>query len=199
MGEIFTLVRDAIRGHRPAALATVIEGPSIGAHLFVAPGGEPVGTLGNADLDRVVTRDALGEIEAGRAGVRHYGVNGEANETTVSVFFPEFDLDQRAPVADVLKGLGVTAPFETETDFAPMTSDPEAEGLHVDDVLHQATVTVDEFGTEASAATAVTMSATGAPIDPVTVKADRPFLFVIHDVATGTPMFLGRVADPTTT
>jgi xanthine dehydrogenase accessory factor len=90
MGEIFTLVRDAIRGHRPAALATVIEGPGLGGHLFVRPGLDPVGTLGDADLDRVVTRDALGEIEAGRAGVRHYGPHGEANESTVSVFIESY-------------------------------------------------------------------------------------------------------------
>ena len=90
MGEIFTHVRDAIRSQQPAALATVIEGHGVGAHLFVRPDTEPIGTLGNADLDRVVTRDALGEIEAGRAGVRHYGANGEANETSVSVFIESY-------------------------------------------------------------------------------------------------------------
>ncbi len=90
MGAIFTLVRDAIRGHRPAALATVIDGPGVGGHLFVERDREPVGTLGNPDLDRVVTRDALGEIEAGRTGVRHYGPRGEANEATVSVFIESY-------------------------------------------------------------------------------------------------------------
>ena len=30
-----------------------------------------------------------------------------------------------------------------------------------------------------------------------TVTADRPFLFAITDMKTGTPLFLGRVADPT--
>jgi serpin B len=30
----------------------------------------------------------------------------------------------------------------------------------------------------------------------VPFTADRPFLFVIHDVEHGTPLFLGRVADP---
>jgi serpin B len=30
----------------------------------------------------------------------------------------------------------------------------------------------------------------------VAFTADRPFLFVIHDVEHGTPLFLGRVADP---
>jgi serpin B len=28
------------------------------------------------------------------------------------------------------------------------------------------------------------------------VVVDRPFLYVIHDVATATPLFIGRVDDP---
>jgi serpin B len=28
------------------------------------------------------------------------------------------------------------------------------------------------------------------------VVLDRPFLFVVHDTAHGTPLFVGRVADP---
>ena len=37
-----------------------------------------------------------------------------------------------------------------------------------------------------------------APRTTVTLFVDRPFLFVIHDVATATPLFVGRVMDPTT-
>lgn len=118
---------------------------------------------------------------------------------SVQLAFPPFDLDQRSPVASVLKELGVTAPFTTETDFEPMSSDPEAQGLHIDDVLHQATVTVDEYGTEAAAATAVAMVGSGAPVFDHELTVDRPFLFIIHDTATGTPMFIGRVTDPTAT
>jgi serine protease inhibitor len=34
------------------------------------------------------------------------------------------------------------------------------------------------------------------PASPVEVKVDRPFLFFIHDLKTGTLLFLGRVVDP---
>jgi len=37
------------------------------------------------------------------------------------------------------------------------------------------------------------------PRPPADGGGDRPFLFVIHDVATGTPLFIGRVDDPTAT
>ena len=143
MGEIFTQVRDAIRGQRPAALATVIEGPGVGSHLFVAPGREPVGTLGNPDLDRVVTRDALGEIEAGRAGVRHYGVNGEANETTVSVFIESYApppqmlifgaVDFTAALARVAKVLGYRVTVcDARPVFATKARFPMADDVVVD-------------------------------------------------------------------
>ena len=49
-----------------------------------------LGTLGDADLDRVVGRDALGELDAGLTSVRHYGEHGEAREDTVSVFIESF-------------------------------------------------------------------------------------------------------------
>ena len=69
-------------------------------------------------------------------------------------------------------------------------------------MLHEAFVAVDEEGTEAAAATAVVMQRAGAmPQPPVPFVVDRPFLFAIHEVATGTPLFLaplfvGRVSDP---
>ena len=87
---IFDQLRASIRAERPAALATVVDGPGTGAKLLVHRDAEPVGSLGNEDLDRVVARDALGELEAGRSLVRHYGEHGEAREETVAVFIESF-------------------------------------------------------------------------------------------------------------
>jgi xanthine dehydrogenase accessory factor len=87
---IYDELADALRDDRPIAIATVIDGPGLGAKLLVRPDADPVGTLGNADLDRVVARDTLGELAAGVTGVRHYGPNGEARERVVSVFVESF-------------------------------------------------------------------------------------------------------------
>jgi xanthine dehydrogenase accessory factor len=43
----------------------------------VSPCARPLGSLGDPELDRVVSRDALAELEAARSGVRHYGPHGE--------------------------------------------------------------------------------------------------------------------------
>ena len=88
--SIYEVLRDALRGEDPVALATVTAGPNIGAKVLVRPGVPHVGSLGDPDLDRVVARDALGELEAGLTSTRHYGVHGEAREDTVSVFVEVF-------------------------------------------------------------------------------------------------------------
>ena len=117
--EVFsTLVRD----NRPVALATVIEGPHTGATLAVSPAGALGGSLGHPELDRVVTRDAIGELEAGRTLVRHYGPEGQStpedlvDTETVKVFIDSFSppplmwifgaVDFTAALARVAKVLG---------------------------------------------------------------------------------------------
>ncbi len=92
---VYAALRDAIGADRAVALATVIEGPGTGAKLLVRTDGTTLGTLGNDDLDRVVTRDALGELQAGRSGVRHYGERGEAREEVVAVFIESFATQPR--------------------------------------------------------------------------------------------------------
>jgi xanthine dehydrogenase accessory factor len=93
--SIYEQLRDALQAQEPVALATVVEGPHLGAKLLVQPGADPTGSLGNDDLDRVVARDALGELEAGLTSTRHYGAHGEAREREVSVFIESFVLPPR--------------------------------------------------------------------------------------------------------
>jgi len=116
VGRVYDELREALRRHEPVALATVIAGPNVGAKLLVRPGSEPIGTLGDPGLDRVVTRDARGELEAGLTSTRHYGMHGEAREDAVSVFIESFALPPRmiifgavdftAALAKVAKVLG---------------------------------------------------------------------------------------------
>ncbi|WP_419842831.1 XdhC family protein [Candidatus Poriferisodalis sp.] len=85
--DIYEAFRDAIRAEEPVALATIIEGAAaLGAKLLVRLDAPPLGSLGDADLDRVVARDALGMLDAGISEVRHYGPHGEARQTDLSVF-----------------------------------------------------------------------------------------------------------------
>jgi xanthine dehydrogenase accessory factor len=87
---IFDALRDALRAEEPIALATIVEGPNVGAKLLVTPEGNPLGALGDPGLDRVVARDARGELHAGLTSTRHYGPHGEARERAVAVFIESF-------------------------------------------------------------------------------------------------------------
>jgi xanthine dehydrogenase accessory factor len=87
---VYDALRDALRDEEPVALATVVEGPNVGAKLLVRPEGEPLGGLGDPGLDRVVGRDAGGQLQAGLTSTRHYGPHGEARERAVGVFIESF-------------------------------------------------------------------------------------------------------------
>ena len=111
-----------VRDNSPVALVTVIEGPHVGATMVVTPAGIVGGSLGNPDIDRIVARDALGELEAGRTLVRHYGPQGEStpedliDTATVRIFIESFSppplmwifgaVDFTAALARVAKVLG---------------------------------------------------------------------------------------------
>jgi xanthine dehydrogenase accessory factor len=80
----------AVRAEQPVALATVVAGPAAGAKLLVSADAVTVGSLGDPELDRVVARDAQGELAAGMTRVRRYGPHGEARMDDVAVFIESF-------------------------------------------------------------------------------------------------------------
>jgi serpin B len=117
------------------------------------------------------------------------------NPRQVSLVLPKFRMTSALDLVPVLTGLGARLAFTRAADFSGITP---AEPLHIGAVAHKAYIDVDEQGTEAAAATAVTMALSRAVFGgtPVEVIVDRPFLYAITDTASGLPLFLGRVADP---
>jgi len=103
---VFDALGHALHAARPVALATVVDGPNVGAKLLVEPGVAPRGTLGDPDLDRVVARDALGELESGLTSIRHYGPHGEARADGVGIFIESF---ARAPHMVIFGAVDFTA------------------------------------------------------------------------------------------
>lgn len=117
-------------------------------------------------------------------------------ERTVTVQIPEFKLDTNVGLTDMLKKMGMESAFSSVADFTSMTDDHR----HIDlsEVVQQATITVDQEGTSAAAATAaIAPISAPAPSDPLEVIADRPFWFFITD-ADGriAPLFAGRLGNP---
>jgi serpin B len=134
----------------------------------------------------------------GELSTRIDGWLAAVSEQKVEVYLPRFKLETEFVLNDQLIALGMADAFdEAAADFSGMTPDPK--GLFISKVIHKAFVDVNEEGTEAAAATAVVMatkSATFSMERPPVFRADRPFLFLIRDMRTGTILFIGRLTDP---
>ena len=107
--------------------------------------------------------------------------------------FPKFEFETEISLATILAKMGMPSAFNDGADFSGMTGTKD---LFISDVFHKAFVSVDEEGTEAAAATAVVMSLTAAPENPLRLEVDRPFLFLIRDIQTNSILFMGRVVEP---
>jgi serpin B len=106
---------------------------------------------------------------------------------------PKFEMASDFSLVDALATMGMPTAFSMGADFSGMDG---TQDLFIGEVLHKSFITVDEAGTEAAAATAVEMQLKGAPMEPIEVTVDQPFIFFIRDIETGTILFAGRVVDP---
>jgi serpin B len=148
------------------------------------------------ELSMVILLPAEGAFEQFQAGLDAAQVDGilrQLSRQEVLLTMPRFEFESQFNLSAALKSLGMPEAFSTAADFSGMTGKRD---LFISDVIHKAFVSVDESGTEAAAATAVIMKLTAMPAEPVRVAVDRPFVFLIRDIETGTILFVGRVMDP---
>jgi serine protease inhibitor len=141
----------------------------------------------------VVVPDNLASFEAGLDAARFDGIADALDRTTVQLTMPRFKAETKLDLAKTLAAMGMPRAFDPDrADFSAITT---AERLFISAVIHQANISVDEKGTEASAATAVVMKASAMP-RVVSLAVDRPFLFAVRDTDSGGVLFLGRIVDP---
>jgi serpin B len=110
----------------------------------------------------------------------------------VVLTLPRFKTEASFMLKDTLTALGMRDAFAASADFSGMTGKRD---FTIGAVIHKAYVSVDENGTEAAAATAVSMPTGARPEAPVAFTADRPFIFLIRDIQTGAVLFVGRIVD----
>jgi serpin B len=143
----------------------------------------------------VPDKGAFNEFEAQLTQEELAAILSNMSFTRVDLEMPKFDFESDINANDPLIALGMGAAFDPElADFSGIT---DVEDLMITDVLQKATITVDEEGTEAAAATAVIIGVTSAmPEEPISLVIDRPFLFLIRHQPTNTILFMGRVVQP---
>jgi serpin B len=112
----------------------------------------------------------------------------------VDLAMPRFHLAVHTELNGALARLGMPTAFSDFADFSGITKQI---ALTIQKVMHGADLRVDEAGTVAAAATGISFLPTSAPAGPVTqLVLDHPFLALIRDQASGTILFVARVADP---
>ncbi|XP_057555537.1 serpin B3-like [Hippopotamus amphibius kiboko] len=114
-------------------------------------------------------------------------------EGLVDLHLPRFKVEASYSLNDPLRALGMVAAFsDQEADVSGMSS---AGGLVVSNVIHKSYVEVNEEGTEAAAATGISIGITSLP-HYESFHCDHPFLFFIKHNKTNTILFYGRVSAP---
>ncbi|XP_074549275.1 leukocyte elastase inhibitor-like [Halichoeres trimaculatus] len=111
----------------------------------------------------------------------------------VDVKIPIFKMAETYDLKDVLQKMGISDAFTSNGDLSGISA---AKNLAVSKMVHKAVVEVNEEGTEAAAATAITIELTSAPVNPVSITADHPFLIFIKHKPTKTILFAGRYSSP---
>ena len=126
-------------------------------------------------------------------GLYQQVVGGLYHEGVV-VSLPRFTMEAEFRLKPVLCALGAGLAFSDGADFSGIGEGP----LRIAEVVHKAFVEVNEEGTEAAAATGVSMGLclVRPPTEPLVFKADHPFLFFIRDRDTNAVLFSGRLLDP---
>ena len=118
------------------------------------------------------------------------------------VAIPKFKFDETHEMKEPLGKLGMLLPFDrAQADFSGMSKPGDArKELYISKVVQKTFVAVDEEGTEAAAVTSVVAAVRGSSMKrkerSFEFIANRPFLFVIEEIGSGTILFIGEVHDP---
>ncbi len=138
--------------------------------------------------------DGLTELEKGLTPESLSQILEDIHKQEVVVSIPKFKMTSQFSLADVLKSMGMQDAFSDRADFSGINGQ---KNLLISAVIHKAYVDINEEGTEAAAATAVTIKLTSiGPVQTPIFRADHPFLFLIRDNNSGSILFFGRLMSP---
>ncbi|MFO1462848.1 MAG: serpin family protein [bacterium] len=115
------------------------------------------------------------------------------------ILLPRFKVEYGAELSEPLKAMGMEVAFTEAADFKKLAKVPPGWWVKISSVRHKVFVEVNEEGTEAAAATAISMLAGAAPPPqqpPFRMVVDRPFFAALQDSQSGLLLFIGGVAAP---
>ena len=128
-------------------------------------------------------------------GERLHAILTSPEKESTEFALPKFKTEFSAELSDSLKSLGMSDAFDSDkADFTALGTSDEG-NIYISRVLHKTFIQVDEKGTKAGAATAADMATESAAEYPHSVYLERPFLYMIVDLDTGLPVFLGALTE----
>jgi serpin B len=119
-------------------------------------------------------------------------IRQQAGMDDVALTLPRFKFESALSLNDLLIKMGLTSAFCPDGNFNGIS---EGGGLCIGQAVHKATITVNEEGTEATAATLIAFPV--SIMKEVKMTVDRPFIYVIMARDSGLILFLGQVLNPT--
>jgi serine protease inhibitor len=109
-----------------------------------------------------------------------------ADTTAIGLSMPKFKMNWKSDLKKNLEDMGMAM-----NGFPHLFEQPKP--LEISRVIHQSSISVDETGTEAAAATGVGITYT-AERPPIVIN--RPFLFLIREKHSGVILFMGQLYSP---
>uniref|UniRef100_A0A3Q2CBS9 Thyroxine-binding globulin n=1 Tax=Cyprinodon variegatus TaxID=28743 RepID=A0A3Q2CBS9_CYPVA len=109
-----------------------------------------------------------------------------------NIFVPKFSIKTSYKLNDVLTGMGMTDMFG---DRANLSGIAEGQNLAVSEVVHKATLDVDETGATAAAVTGIGITLLSLRIIPE-LKFNRPFMAIIIERNTNEMLFIACQTNP---
>ena len=114
-------------------------------------------------------------------------------DVRVYAAIPEFEAEYETALRNILTQMGMEDAFNAaSSDFIGIGSYPE-KNIYINDVLHKTFISVDQKGTKAAAVTSMEMYAESVGMEPKFVYLDRPFVYMLIDCETHTPVFIGAL------
>lgn len=113
---------------------------------------------------------------------------------------PKFEVEFDKELNETLQNMGIQKAFDEElADFTGLGYTENGLPLYISLVRQKAVVKLDEEGTEAAAVTMVAMKECAMAMpekQPIEVYFDEPFLYMIMDMESKTPLFMGVMDNP---
>ncbi len=146
------------------------------------------------ELSMVILLPARGQFEDFENSMDYQTVSSiisDLSESKTRLEMPKFTFESAYDLKSVLKEMGMPIAFSPGgADLSGMTGD---RNLYIAEVMHKGFISVDKSGTEAAAASFSMGNFIGRA---ASITVDRPFIFLIRDIETGTILFMGRVLNP---